>query len=211
VILPDKNSTHSKARFINWAIARGDAYNTKVFSLIQYFEADGRIEEFIRVVVKNKPESPFLQDVKREFPDILAGLNDIVSPSDKKEDNLGKWLAGVIGVSIFTWLIMYLTLPTFQGRAILIGSDKNLDENGAKYEQEQAKQKNNKGRIEIFKRQGWYATVITDVGNQDDIEQLLRNNSNKNPVVIDDFKTWCGTENPKRKTSTKNTEYYECK
>jgi hypothetical protein len=54
------------------AIARGDAYNARVFNLIKYFEADGRIEEFIRVVVKNKPpKSPFLTPIKEEFAAIL--------------------------------------------------------------------------------------------------------------------------------------------
>jgi 3',5'-cyclic AMP phosphodiesterase CpdA len=54
------------------AIARGDAYKNKVFNLIQDFETDGRIEEFIRVVVKDKPRSPALEDVKKEFASILG-------------------------------------------------------------------------------------------------------------------------------------------
>ena len=61
------------------AIARGDAYNAKVFSLIQDFEADGRIEEFIRVVVEDKPESPYLESIKKEFAGILGEDN-----TDKK-------------------------------------------------------------------------------------------------------------------------------
>ena len=55
-------------------IARGENYNTKVFSLIQDFEADGRIEEFIRVIVKQKPNSPYLEEIKEEFADIVAGF-----------------------------------------------------------------------------------------------------------------------------------------
>ena len=55
-------------------IARGENYNTKVFSLIKDFEADGRIEEFIRVIVKQKPNSPYLAEIKKEFPDIVAGF-----------------------------------------------------------------------------------------------------------------------------------------
>ena len=50
------------------AIARGDAYKNKVFALIQDFEADGRIEEFIRVVVNDKPNSPYLEAIKKELP-----------------------------------------------------------------------------------------------------------------------------------------------
>jgi hypothetical protein len=53
-------------------IARGDAYNAKVFSLIQDFEADGTIEEFIRVVVKDKPQSPYVESIKKEFAGILG-------------------------------------------------------------------------------------------------------------------------------------------
>ena len=54
------------------AIARGDAYKNKVFALIQDFEAHGRIEEFIRVVVENRPNSPYFLEVKKEFPSILG-------------------------------------------------------------------------------------------------------------------------------------------
>jgi hypothetical protein len=57
------------------AIARGDTYQNKVFSLIQDFEANGRIEEFIRVVVNDKPESPYLKSIKNEFASILVQDN----------------------------------------------------------------------------------------------------------------------------------------
>ena len=53
------------------AIARGDAYNNKVFALIQDFEADGRIEKFIRAVVNDKPTSPYLAAIKNEFANLL--------------------------------------------------------------------------------------------------------------------------------------------
>ena len=54
------------------AIARGDAYKNKVFALIQDFEAHGRIEEFIRVVVENRSNSPYFLEVKKEFPSIFG-------------------------------------------------------------------------------------------------------------------------------------------
>jgi hypothetical protein len=54
------------------AIARGNAHNAKVFALIQDFEAEGRIEEFIRVVVADKPKSPYLESIKNEFAGISA-------------------------------------------------------------------------------------------------------------------------------------------
>ena len=54
------------------AIARGDTYKNKVFALIRYFEADGRIGEFIRMVVNDKPNSPYLEEIKKEFTGILG-------------------------------------------------------------------------------------------------------------------------------------------
>ena len=70
------------------AIARGDAYNAKVFSLIQDFEADGRIEKFIRVVVNDKLNSPFLSPIKKEFASILGedSLKEITYDHPKKEN-----------------------------------------------------------------------------------------------------------------------------
>jgi hypothetical protein len=69
------------------AIARGDAYKNKVFALIQDFEAEGRIEEFIRVVVADKPNSPFLSPIKKEFADILGEDNtyEKINSSPPKE------------------------------------------------------------------------------------------------------------------------------
>jgi hypothetical protein len=45
------------------AIAQGDSYQNQVFMLIQGFEADGRMGEFIRVVVTDKPKSPFISPI----------------------------------------------------------------------------------------------------------------------------------------------------
>jgi len=56
-------------------IARGDAYENKVFNLIEDFQSDGRIEEFIRAVVADKPNSPFLSAIKKEFAGILGEDN----------------------------------------------------------------------------------------------------------------------------------------
>lgn len=53
------------------AIARGDTYEIKVFSLIQDFEADGKIEKFIRLVVNDKPTSPYLAAIKNQFANLL--------------------------------------------------------------------------------------------------------------------------------------------
>jgi hypothetical protein len=67
-------------------ITRGDAYNVKVFSLIQEFEADGRIGEFIRVVVEKKLNSPYFLDIKKEFPSIFRGVEP-PPPGTKGDEN----------------------------------------------------------------------------------------------------------------------------
>jgi hypothetical protein len=69
------------------AIARGDAYKNKVFALIQDFEAEGRIGEFIRVIVNDKPNSPYLAAIKKEFADILGKDNSYekINSSPPKE------------------------------------------------------------------------------------------------------------------------------
>jgi hypothetical protein len=79
------------------AIARGDAYKNKVFNLIQDFETDGRIEEFIRVIVADKPNSPYLAAIKKEFADILGKDNSYEkinsSPPEETMDNQTRSLA----------------------------------------------------------------------------------------------------------------------
>jgi hypothetical protein len=87
-------SAMPKARF---AHARGDTYEIKVFSLIQDFEAEGRIEEFIRVIVNDKPNSPYLAAIKKEFADILGKDNSYEkinsSPPEETMDNQTRSLA----------------------------------------------------------------------------------------------------------------------
>jgi formylglycine-generating enzyme required for sulfatase activity len=56
-------------------IAQGDAYRTKVFNLIQDFEADGRIEKFIRVIVQDKPNSRYIKDIKENFPNLFRQVS----------------------------------------------------------------------------------------------------------------------------------------
>lgn len=66
-------------------IARGGDYSTTLFDLILAFEAYGEIEKFIRVLVQDKPRSPYLQKVIREFRGL--GL------SQDRLDSLGKKLS----------------------------------------------------------------------------------------------------------------------
>jgi hypothetical protein len=69
------------------AIARGDAYNAKVFSLIQDFEANGKIARFIQMVMEDKPNSPYLTTIKNEFAGILGKHNtdEKINSSPPKE------------------------------------------------------------------------------------------------------------------------------
>ena len=49
------------------AIARGDNYTSRVAFLVEKLETDGEVEQLIRVVVEEKPNSPYLTEVKTEF------------------------------------------------------------------------------------------------------------------------------------------------
>jgi flavin-binding protein dodecin len=57
------------------AIARGETNESRVFNLIEKFQSEGRIGEFIRVVVEKKPNSPFFTELKNEFATILGKDN----------------------------------------------------------------------------------------------------------------------------------------
>lgn len=52
-------------------IARGENYKTQVFNLIETFEADGRLEKFIRAIVYSKPYSSYLEEVRLKFSEII--------------------------------------------------------------------------------------------------------------------------------------------
>jgi hypothetical protein len=51
-------------------IARGDDYISKVAYLVEKLETDGRVGELIKVIVKKKPNSPYLTQVKTEFANV---------------------------------------------------------------------------------------------------------------------------------------------
>jgi hypothetical protein len=59
------------------AIAREATYNFKVFSLIQDFEANGKIEQFIRVIMKDRPNSPLLKNVNAELNSLVSRIASI--------------------------------------------------------------------------------------------------------------------------------------
>ena len=52
------------------AMAKGEDYISRVAFLVEKLEADGEVEHLIRVVVKKKPNSPYLKQVKTEFANV---------------------------------------------------------------------------------------------------------------------------------------------
>jgi hypothetical protein len=54
------------------AIVKGYSsnYHLEVFNLIQQLDAKGRLEEFIKVVIQDRPSSPYLQKIAAEFPSL---------------------------------------------------------------------------------------------------------------------------------------------
>ena len=58
---------------LQWsAIARGQDYTSKIANLVKQLEADGRVEQLIKVIVEQKPNSPYLTQFKTGFGDILT-------------------------------------------------------------------------------------------------------------------------------------------
>jgi len=54
------------------AIARGSTYTYRVVNLVKQLEIDGEVEQLIKVIVEQKPNSPYLKQVKTGFSDILT-------------------------------------------------------------------------------------------------------------------------------------------
>jgi tetratricopeptide (TPR) repeat protein len=92
------------------AIARGEDYTSRVAFLVEKLEADGEVEQFIRVVVEKKPNSPYLTQVKTEFENILS---QPASPKKNIPSNL-----------------------RYQGSDHFVGRDEVLDEIGKRLKQD---------------------------------------------------------------------------
>jgi hypothetical protein len=56
---------------------RGESYNPKISNLIIQLEADGKLKDCIRIIVKEKPNSPDLEKVKSEFKTAIEDDNQI--------------------------------------------------------------------------------------------------------------------------------------
>jgi hypothetical protein len=67
-------------------ICKGDDYNAKIYSLIEYFQNNGRLEEFIREILNRRPSSPYLIKVKGEFKNIFN--SDLSLPHNKICQNM---------------------------------------------------------------------------------------------------------------------------
>ena len=59
------------------AFNRGETYNIKVFNLITKLEADGKLKNFIQIIINQKPNSPYLNEVKSEFQEIIEENNEV--------------------------------------------------------------------------------------------------------------------------------------
>ena len=87
------------------AIAKGNTNEIKIFNLIQYFEADGRLKEFIRVIINDRPNSPYLEEVRTEFSRICENPTTPETSNPPKEDREN---------------ILYIDLMETEGDSILL-------------------------------------------------------------------------------------------
>jgi hypothetical protein len=92
------------------AIARGEDYTSRVAFLAEKLEADGKVEQLIRVVVEKKPNSPFLEEIKTEFG---YTLSQPASPKKNIPSNL-----------------------KYRGSGHFVGRDEALDKIGKRLEQD---------------------------------------------------------------------------
>jgi hypothetical protein len=70
------------------AIARGEDCVTRVFNLIQHFENNGLLAEFIKVIVEGKPNSPFLIEIIIQLPSTEVHEPNKSTPSHKNMQTL---------------------------------------------------------------------------------------------------------------------------
>ena len=92
------------------AMAKGEDYISRVAFLVEKLEADGAVEQLIRVVLEKKPNSPFLDEIKTEFG---YTLNQPASPKKNIPSNL-----------------------KYRGSGHFVGRDEALDKIGKRLEQD---------------------------------------------------------------------------
>ena len=84
---------------------RAETYNTKVFNLINKLEADGNLEDFIKLIVRDKPKSPHLEEVKSELKRFLGRSALVVDINTYNSPNLSKLEASTEGVEVISKLL----------------------------------------------------------------------------------------------------------
>lgn len=100
------------------AIVSDGAYETKVFELIQYFQANGRIGDFIGVVVNDKPNSPFLSPILKEFPGILGKS---VNRNKRKVVDGVLWVAPILILSLI--IVWFVSNPDKSAKPIIFNCE----------------------------------------------------------------------------------------
>jgi hypothetical protein len=84
---------------------KGETYNTKVFNLITKLEADGNLEDFIKLIVRDKPKSPHLEEIKSELKRFLGRSALVVDINTYNSPNLNKLEASAEGVEVISKLL----------------------------------------------------------------------------------------------------------
>jgi len=87
------------------AIARGNTNKLKILHLIVDFEAQGRLDQFIRTIINDRPNSPYLEEVKTNFSSICENPTTPETSNPPKEDREN---------------ILYIDLMETEGDSILL-------------------------------------------------------------------------------------------
>jgi hypothetical protein len=91
MLLVDNNIIKNLASIINYYTPNSDFI---IFKLINQLEAKGNLEIFIEIIIKDKPKSPYLENVKIIFDkknrDKPLFESSYLQEIDKREDNLGE-------------------------------------------------------------------------------------------------------------------------
>jgi ABC-type cobalamin/Fe3+-siderophores transport system ATPase subunit len=68
-------------------IFRGNSYDVRLFNLVNYLESTGRLEDFTELIIRNKPNIPYLQDL-RVLIEKNSLKNSLMSPKLEELKNL---------------------------------------------------------------------------------------------------------------------------
>ncbi len=85
--------------------SRGETYEARVFHLITKLENDGDLEDFIKLIVRDKPKSPHLEEVKSELKRFLGRSALVVDINTYNSPNLSRLEASTEGVEVISKLL----------------------------------------------------------------------------------------------------------